>query len=144
MSRLKNRLKFMAETYILFFRDYQCVKRGQGMKKTLSNMLQTIIEEEKVDKTILCKGLCSASAMSRYIYGESRPDRLLLNVLLQRLGKSPTKFATLLDKEEYAYFQWKQQISLAQLYRDWKQMECLLQDNKMIFFVACIFCWVTN
>ncbi len=93
-------------------------------------MLNSIVIERNVDREALCKGLCSVSAMSRYLCGESQPDRLLLTVLLQRLGMSPDKYATLLNYEEYIYFLWKQSIGLAQINRDWKEMELLLQEEE--------------
>ncbi len=105
---------------------------GQMKKKTLGDVFLSIIEEGNIDRSVLCKGLCSSAALSRYIYGESRPDRLLLSVLLQRLGRSPSKFATLLNRDEYIYFQWKQRVNLAQIHKDWQQIEILLQEKEAL------------
>ena len=76
------------------------------MKKTLGQMLWEAIETGHVSQTDLCRGLCSTSALSRYLSGERRIDRLLLTALMQRLGLSPDKFGTVLTDEEYRYFDW--------------------------------------
>jgi len=100
------------------------------MKKTLGQMLSEAIVTGNVSQTDLCKGLCSTSALSRYLNGERRIDRLLLTVLMQRLGLSPDKFATVLTKEEYHYFDWKQRIASAQIEQDWEKVSLLLEEDE--------------
>ena len=98
------------------------------MAKTLSEMLYERMENRCVRQADLCRGLCSTSAMSRYLRGERRIDRMLLTAFMQRLGMSPDKFTTLLTEPEYYYFEWKQEIVLAQIRGDYKKVECLLKD----------------
>lgn len=73
------------------------------MAKTLYEMLYERMENRNVRQADLCRGLCSTSAMSRYLRGERRIDRMLLTAFMQRLGMSPDKFTTLLTEPEY-YF----------------------------------------
>lgn len=100
------------------------------MGHTLGELLQEIIKKEDVSQTALCRGLCSEAAFSRYLNGKRKIDRLLFTVLLQRLGKSPDKFITMLTDEEYEYFEWKQQICSAQISRDWEAVHKLLQEKE--------------
>lgn len=102
------------------------------MAKTLSEMLYERMENRYVRQADLCRGLCSTSAMSRYLRGERRIDRMLLTAFMQRLGMSPDKFTTLLTEPEYYYFEWKQEIVLAQIRGDYKKVECLLKDDAAV------------
>lgn len=100
------------------------------MKKTLGQMLSEAIVTGNVSQTDLCRGLCSTSALSRYLNGERRVDRLLLTALMQRLGLSPDKFATVLTEEEYYYFDWKQRLASAQIEQDWEKVSLLLEEDE--------------
>lgn len=102
------------------------------MAKTLSEMLYERMENRYVRQADLCRGLCSTSAMSRYLRGERRIDRMLLTAFMQRLGMSPDKFTTLLTEPEYYYFEWKQEIVLAQIRGDYKKVERLLKDDAAV------------
>lgn len=73
----------------------------------------------------LCYGLCSISALSKYESGERIPDRLLLNVLFQRLGKSAYSIETVLSAEEYRYFEEKEALLDAVVRQD-EETFCLL------------------
>lgn len=100
------------------------------MKKTLGQMLSEAIVTGNVSQTDLCRGLCSTSALSRYLNGERRTDRLLLTALMQRLGLSPDKFSTVLTEEEYYYFDWKQRLASAQIEQDWEKVSFLLEEDE--------------
>lgn len=100
------------------------------MKKTLGQMLSEAIVTGNVSQTDLCRGLCSTSALSRYLNGERRIDRLLLTALMQRLGLSPDKFSTVLTEEEYYYFDWKQRLASAQIEQDWEKVSLLLEEDE--------------
>lgn len=45
----------------------------------------------------MCRGLCAVSALSRYENGERISDRLLMNALIQRLGKSSDQLTTMIS-----------------------------------------------
>lgn len=80
----------------------------------------------------LCRGLCSKAALSRYELGERTPDRLLLNALIQRLGKSADKMATILFMEEYEYLLWKKRVLLAVGQGNMKRLERLLHEPQAL------------
>lgn len=99
------------------------------MKKTLGELLQETILEKNINKTDLCRGLCTSSALTKYLYGERRMDRLLLTALMQRAGLSPDKFVTLLPENEYYYFDWRQRLAMALLDHDWEKILALLKED---------------
>lgn len=98
------------------------------MRNTLCEMIFRTIRERGISQRDLCYGLCSESAFTRYLRGERRMDRLLMTVLMQRLGESPEKFCPLLTEDEYSYFEWRQEAAVAQLHRDWNGLFLLLQE----------------
>lgn len=98
------------------------------MRNTLCEMILRTIQERGISQKNLCYGLCSESTFTRYLRGERRMDRLLMTVLMQRLGESPEKFCPLLTEDEYYYFEWRQEVAVAQLHRDWNRLALLLQE----------------
>lgn len=98
-------------------------------KKTVVDLLKERIVETHVKRENLCRGLCTLSALSKYLGGERRIDRLLLTALMQRLGLSPDNFATLLTEEEYRYFEWRQRLAVAQMEGNWEGVERLLEEE---------------
>ena len=99
------------------------------MKKTVGMMIKETLLEKNISLSTLGRGLCKKSDLSRYLNGVRRIDRLLLTVFLQRIGKSPAKFSLLLTEDEYAYFEWKHKICLAQMDGQWELVEQLLKTN---------------
>ena len=74
------------------------------METTFSLFLTKEREKQGISQERLCRGLCAVSALSRYENGERIPDRLLMNALIQRLGKSSDQLTTMISCQEYAYF----------------------------------------
>lgn len=109
----------------------QYEKMGNAMKQTLLDLLNKMIEEHNANQTELCRGLCSNAAFSRYINGERRMDRLLLSAMMQRLGKSPDKFVSLLTDAEYRYFDWRLRLLNLVVDMDWEGAERLLSEREM-------------
>ncbi|MCM1056961.1 MAG: transcriptional regulator [Firmicutes bacterium] len=101
------------------------------MKKTLGRMLREKIKEKNISRVDLCRGLCAPPMLTKYLNGERRMDRLLLTALMQRLGLSPDKFATLLTEKEYIYFDWRQRLAQAQLDREWEKVMTLLEEDAL-------------
>lgn len=102
------------------------------MKKAIGEMLRDVIYERKINQVALCRGICSASALSRYLRGERRMDWLLLTALMQRLGKNPEHFNVILTDDEYQYFEWKQRICYMLAHKDWQAVELCLQEKQAI------------
>ncbi len=64
-----------------------------------------IVKEERKKKGVtqkeLAEGLCTVQTLSAIEAGKSDTDKLLMDVFLQRLGKSPDKLECVLPAEEY-------------------------------------------
>lgn len=111
--------------------DLQYEKMGNAMKQTLLDLFNKMIEEHNANQTELCRGLCSNAAFSRYINGERRMDRLLLSAMMQRLGKSPDKFVSLLTDAEYRYFDWRLRLLNLVVDMDWEGAQRLLSEREI-------------
>ncbi|MBD5466651.1 MAG: helix-turn-helix domain-containing protein [Lachnospiraceae bacterium] len=111
--------------------DLQYEKMGNAMKQTLLDLLNKMIEEHNANQTELCRGLCSNAAFSRYINGERRMDRLLLSAMMQRLGRSPDKFVSLLTDAEYRYFDWRLRLLNLVVDMDWEGAGRLLSEREI-------------
>ncbi|MCD8327065.1 MAG: helix-turn-helix domain-containing protein [Lachnospiraceae bacterium] len=91
---------------------------------SIGETLKIIRREQNVSQEKLCLGLCSKTAYSRFELGERIPDRLLVNTLLERLGKDASKLSTVMQSEEYTYLIWRRSASQAAAKRtllNWKQ-----------------------
>ena len=64
-----------------------------------------LIEEERKKKKVslraLAKGACAFQMLSKIESNQCDADKLLVDILLQRLGKSPDKLECILSYEEY-------------------------------------------
>ena len=67
----------------------------------IGTVIKNLRKEEGVSQTKLIKGLCSHTTLSRIESEERRPDQLLLEAILQRLGKSFDKFGTIISVKDY-------------------------------------------
>lgn len=101
-----------------------------AMEQTLTDLFNSTIEEHRANQTELCRGLCSNATLTRYLSGERRMDRLLLSAMMQRLGKSPDKFVSVLTDAEYRYFDWRLQVLNRIADQDWKGVESLILDRE--------------
>ena len=121
----------------------------------VGQILINLRKKRHVNQDILCRGLCTVSAFSRYERGERIPDRLLLNALVQRLGGSAEYIITAVSDAEYSYLCWKRDIRMAAeeggdegtgrlralleapvTYRS--ASKCALQDQFLYYMRACL------
>ena len=73
-------------------------------------MIGELRKEAGISQSRLCKGLCSVQLLSKIELEERTPDMLLLEALLQRLGKSPEKLEIILSMEEYRHIEHRDAI----------------------------------
>lgn len=64
-------------------------------------LIKKIRRESKVRQELLCRGICTTQQLSKLEKGQRQPDFFLLEVLLQRLGKSMDKLEIVLSEEEF-------------------------------------------
>lgn len=67
----------------------------------IGTVIKNLRKEEGVSQTKLIRGLCSHTTLSRIESEERRPEQLLLEAILQRLGKSFDKFRTIISIKDY-------------------------------------------
>ena len=97
-----------------------------------SGFLRKEREKRGISQERLCRGVCAVSALSRYENGERIPDRLLMNTLIERLGKSSDKLVTMISCQEYAYFEWKRKVKEALRNKKISLAQELLQKNESL------------
>ena len=103
------------------------------MENNVGEILYSLREEKKIRQEKLCRGICMGSTLCKYERGESIPDRLVLNILLQRMGQSPDKLITALSSTEYEYLQWRKEVLTAVSGRDMNLLELKLKEEEMLF-----------
>ena len=97
-----------------------------------SGFLRKEREKRGISQERLCRGVCAVSALSRYENGERIPDRLLMNTLIERLGKSSDKLVTMISCQEYAYFEWKRKVKEALKKQNISLAQELLQKKEAL------------
>ncbi len=76
----------------------------------IGRLIGELRKETKISQKRLCKGLCSVQLLSKIELEERIPDMLLLEALMQRLGKSPEKLEIILSLEEYQHIEARDEI----------------------------------
>lgn len=102
------------------------------METIFSLFLTKEREKQGISQERLCRGLCAVSALSRYENGERIPDRLLMNALIQRLGKSSDQLTTMISCQEYVYFEWKRKVKEALRKKNISLAQELLQKKEAL------------
>lgn len=97
-------------------------------ERKINELLYLLRVEKKVKQKKLCWGLCSQGTYCRYEYGERMPDSLLLNAIMQRMGKSTDKLTTILSIGEYQYYLWKRKALAAVSQEDMDELDHLLKE----------------
>lgn len=83
-------------------------------------------ETHQISQIKLCKGLCSIATLSRLESGERDVDSLLLETLLERLGKASNHFELILTDFDYETFQMREEI------KDLIENKHLIKASKML------------
>lgn len=86
---------------------------------------------ENISQKELARGLCSISALSRIETSERMPDKLLLDALLQRLGKSPDKLESIITLRDYKLCVSREQIQSYIREGNFNEVKKLLSDYEM-------------
>lgn len=77
---------------------------------SIGSIIYYLRMQKHISQTVLAKGLCSPPTLSRIELSEREPDKLLVDALLQRLGKSPNRFDFILDEQDFNLFQQRETI----------------------------------
>lgn len=68
---------------------------------TIGSLVGDERKKKKVPLRVLAKGVCAFQMLSKIEDNQCDVDKLLVDILLQRLGKSPDKLECILSSEEY-------------------------------------------
>lgn len=99
-------------------------------KDNVGSIILTLRKRMHISQKDLCRGLCTNRTLSRIELGERIPDKLLLDALLQRLGKSPDKLETILSEKEYMLFCQRRAIERDIIKYDFEKAKNKLEDYK--------------
>lgn len=76
----------------------------------IGTAIQYFRESYHISQSKLCKGICSVSTLSRIEAGERDVDALILETLLERLGKFPYHFELILTDFDYNAYMFREEI----------------------------------
>ncbi len=76
----------------------------------IGTAIQYFRESYQITQGNLCKGLCSVATLSRIEAGERDVDSLLLETLLERLGRMPNQFELILTDFDYMLYLNREEI----------------------------------
>lgn len=68
---------------------------------TIGEVIKYLRMDKGYSKSLLCHGICSITALTRYEEGVRIPDVFLLECLLQRLGMDMCQFEIIINKNDY-------------------------------------------
>ena len=94
--------------------------------------IQYFRESYGITQGKLCKGLCSVATLSRIEAGERDVDSLLLETLLERLGRMPNQFELILTDFDYLIYQNRVVIKNLIQDKEWVKAHELLQEYEQI------------
>lgn len=81
-------------------------------KNKIGAAIQYFRESYNISQAKLCKGLCSIATLSRIESGDRDVDSLLLETLLERLGKTPNMFELILTDLDYELYLKREEIMI--------------------------------
>lgn len=90
--------------------------------------IQYFRESYNISQAKLCKGLCSIATLSRIESGDRDVDSLLLETLLERLGKTPNMFELILTDLDYELYQKREELKYQIQERNNVRVSELLQE----------------
>lgn len=83
-------------------------------QEQINFLMGKMFYEMRIDKNVtqerIGENIITQKAISKFEQNGEIPNRLILNVLIQRLGKTMDYFTTLLSKQEYEYFVWRREV----------------------------------
>jgi transcriptional regulator with XRE-family HTH domain len=91
-------------------------KENELANNKIGAAIQYFRESYGITQSKLCRGLCSIATLSRIEAGERDVDSLLLETLLERLGRMPNQFELILTDFDYLIYQ--NRIDIKNLIRD--------------------------
>lgn len=98
----------------------------------IGSAIQYFRDTYQISQGKLCMGLCSIPTLSRIESGERDVDSLLLETLLERLGKTANQFELILTDSDYVIYQKREEIKKQIENKDIDAAYSLLNDYEAI------------
>ena len=102
------------------------------MNQGIGSFLWNRIEEKKIKKKELCKGILSQSELSKIFTQVRIPNYFVMERLLERLGISTEKFDYILPQKDYELCQLRYEIGRALQREDEQKIKELLEEYETI------------
>lgn len=96
--------------------------------KNVGKIIYALRTRNNISQEKLARGLCSLSALSRIESCERVPDKMLLDALLQRLGKSPDKLESIITERDYKLYLYREKIQDCIIDKRYEEAEDLLNQ----------------
>ena len=102
------------------------------MNKGIGSFLWNVIEEKKIRKGTLCKGIISQSELSKIFIQVRIPNYFIMERLLDRLGISTEQFDYLLPQKDYELCQLRYKIEKELQQENGQKVRELLEEYEII------------
>lgn len=96
--------------------------------KNIGKIIYTLRTCNNISQEKLARGLCSVSALSRIEACERIPDKLLLDALIQRLGKSPDKLESVVSTGDYELYLYREKIQKNIIDGNYEEAKIVLEN----------------
>lgn len=84
-------------------------------RRTVGNLIRSIREKRRISREKLSRGLCSATTLGRYEWGERIPDKFMADALLERMGQIPFQYEFIGSEQEFQFRMIRNQIEKLQI-----------------------------
>lgn len=102
-------------------------------KITIGQIIKSEREKQNINKRKLSYGICTRQMLYRIEENNCNEDKFLLDILLQRLGKSPDKLEIVLNYQEYEKVRIRDTINESLLKKKYDKAEYLLEKHVSVF-----------
>lgn len=118
--------------YIIIEKQTNSQRTKSLKEKTLGSLLETARKEKGINKSILCRGLCTLTAYSRYEQDKRIPDKFLANALLERLGINPFRYEFVTSNIEFKYSILREKIEFLIWKKDFEKISKMINTYQKI------------
>ena len=94
----------------------------------IGSLIKKEREEKKISREKLCNGICTQTMLFKIEDNQSDTDKLLVDILLQRLGKSPDKLEVIMSYGEYNKIRARKIIEELMLKKRFNRAKYLLEN----------------
>ena len=101
----------------------------------IGSLIKKEREEKKISREKLCNGICTQTMLFKIEDNQSDTDKLFVDILLQRLGKSPDKLEVIMSYGEYNKIRARKIIEELMLKKRFNRAKYLLENIYVILTI---------